>query len=176
MDGIEANGDGTAIRPTFSVGNVSGRITALCLAFEDLLDFQITMRQTLGTYLDAANFPAGNPSADPTQESLEVWYIDQKTSENGESVSWELASPGDIGGESVGRQMTTLCHWRMTGGYRGADCGWTGGYFDKDGNATDNPELDECNGTTATGCKVRWGVNEELPFGGFPAVSLIARS
>lgn len=51
IDGIEANGDGTAVRPTLSVGNVNGRITALCLAFDDLLEFKLTMRHTLGSYL-----------------------------------------------------------------------------------------------------------------------------
>ncbi|VVO66167.1 hypothetical protein PS850_01075 [Pseudomonas fluorescens] len=35
--GIEANGDGTSVRPTPSVGNVNRRITALRLAFDDLL-------------------------------------------------------------------------------------------------------------------------------------------
>lgn len=176
IDGIEANGDGTAVRPTLSVGNVNGRITALCLAFEDLLEFKVTMRHTLGKYLDAANFPTGNAGADPTQESIEVWYLDQKTNEDGESVSWELASPGDVGGESVGRQMTTLCHWAMTGGYRGPNCQWTGAYYDKDGNPTDNPELDECNGLLTTGCECRFGKGNPLSHGGFPAVSLIARS
>jgi lambda family phage minor tail protein L len=176
IDGIEANGDGTAVRPTLSVGNVNGRITALCLAFEDLLEFKLTMRHTLARYIDAANFPAGNAEADPTQESIEVWYLDQKTNEDGETVSWELASPGDVGGESIGRQMTTLCHWCLTGGYRGPNCGYTGPYVDKDGNPTGDPELDECNGLLTTGCEPRWGANNELPFGGFPAVSLIARS
>lgn len=176
LEGIEANGDGTAVRPRFSAGNVNGRITALCLAFEDLLEFKMTMRHTLGQYLDAENFPNGNPDADPTQESIEVWYIDQKTNEDGENVSWELASPGDVGGESVGRQMTTLCHWCLTGGYRGPNCGYTGPYIDKDGLPTDNPELDTCNGLLTTGCVAHFGEGNELPFGGFPAVSLIARS
>lgn len=176
IDGIEANGDGTAVRPTLAVGNVNGRITALCLAFDDLLQFKLTMRHTLVRYIDAANFPGGNAEADPTQESIEVWYVDQKTNEDGETVSWELASPGDVGGESIGRQMTTICHWCLTGGYRGPNCGYTGPYFDKDGNLTADPELDECNGLLTTGCEPRWGPNNELPFGGFPAVSLIARS
>lgn len=176
IDGIQANGDGTAVRPTLSVGNVNGRITALCLAFDDLLQFKLTMRHTLARYIDAENFSGGNPEADPTQESIEVWYVDQKTNEDGETVSWELASPGDVGGESIGRQMTTLCHWCLTGGYRGPNCGYTGPYFDKDGNATADPELDECNGLYTTGCEVRWGKGNESPFGGFPAVSLIARS
>lgn len=176
IDGIEANGDGTAVRPTLAVGNVNGRITALCLAFDDLLQFKLTMRHTLVRYIDAVNLPAGNAEADPTQESIEVWYIDQKTNEDGETVAWELASPGDVGGESIGRQMTTLCHWSLTGGYRGPNCGYTGPYFDKDGNPTADPELDECNGLLTKGCEPRWGANNELPFGGFPAVSLIVRS
>jgi lambda family phage minor tail protein L len=176
LEGVEANSDGTSVRPTFSAGNVNGRITALCLAFEDLLEFKLTMRHTLGQFLDALNFPDGNPDADPTQESIEVWYIDQKTSEDGESVSWELASPGDVGGESIGRQMTTLCHWCLTGGYRGPNCGYTGPYVDKDGLPTDDPEKDECDATLTRGCEPRFGSGNELPFGGFPAVSLIARS
>ncbi|KPC01781.1 Phage minor tail protein L [Pseudomonas amygdali pv. lachrymans] len=175
LDGVEANSDGTAVRPTFAAGNINGRITALCLAFEDLLEFKLTMRHTLGQYLDAENFPAGNPEADPTQESIEVWYIDQKTNEDGESITWELASPGDVGGESIGRQMTTLCHWCLTGGYRGPNCGYTGPYVDKDGQPTDNPELDVCDATLTRGC-TRFGAGNEVPFGGSPAVSLIARS
>jgi lambda family phage minor tail protein L len=176
IEGIESNGDGTAVRPSLSVGNVNGRITALCLAFDDLLEFKLTMRHTLGTYLDAQNFPAGNSTADPTQETIEVWYIDQKTNEDGETVSWELASPGDVGGESIGRQATTLCHWCLTGGYRGPNCGYTGRYFTKDGVPTDNPELDECDATLGRGCIPRFGEGNAYPFGGFPAVSLIARS
>lgn len=138
IEGIEANSDGTAARPSFTAGNVNGRITALCLAFEDLLQFRLTIRTTLARYLDAANFPGGNPDADPSQEIVEIWYLDQKTNEDGQYVAWELASPGDVGGEQVGRQMTTLCHWAMTGGYRGPDCGYTGPYFDIDGNPTDD--------------------------------------
>lgn len=176
IEGIGANSDGTAVRPTITVGNVNGRITALCLAFDDLLEFKLTIRHTLGQYLDAANFPGGNPEADPNEESIEVWYIDQKISENGTTVAWELASPGDVGGETIGRQMTQLCHWAMTGGYRGPNCGYTGPYRDKDGNLTDNPELDECDGCLGTGCIPRFGEGNQLPFGGFPAVSLIARS
>ena len=155
---------------------MNGRITALCLAFEDLLEFKLTIRNTLAEFLDPVNFEGGNPTADPTQESIEVWYVDQKTNEDGETVSWELASPGDVGGETIGRQMTTLCHWCLTGGYRGPNCGYTGPYVTKDGVVTDNPELDECDGTLGKGCDPRFGTDNPLPFGGFPAVSLIARS
>lgn len=176
VEGIEANSDGTAVRPTISVGNVNGRITALCLAFDNLLEFKLTIRQTMRRYLDPVNFPGGNPDADPTEEAIEVWYIDQKVSENGATVSWELASPGDVGGESIGRQMTQLCHWAMTNGYRGPNCGYTGAYFDFDGKRTDDPAKDQCNGCLDTGCVVRFGSGNPNSFGGFPAVALIARS
>lgn len=176
VEGIEANSDGTAVRPTISVGNVNGRITALCMAFDNLLEFKLTIRQTMKRYLDPINFPGGNPEADPTEESTEVWYIDQKVSENGTTVSWELASPGDVGGESIGRQMTQLCHWAMTNGYRGPNCGYTGPYFDFDGERTDDPAKDQCNGCLDTGCVARFGSGNPNSFGGFPAVALIARS
>ncbi|CAI8828277.1 hypothetical protein EMIT0347P_20650 [Pseudomonas sp. IT-347P] len=54
------------VPPTLSVGNV----TELCLAVKDLLEFKLTMRHTLGSYLDAANFPVGNPTADLTGRRL----------------------------------------------------------------------------------------------------------
>ena len=57
-----------------------------------MLKFKLTVRETLAQYLDAANFHEGNPTADQTQEALEIWYIDQKTSEDGEAVVWELSS------------------------------------------------------------------------------------
>ncbi|ATV18024.1 hypothetical protein CFN58_28455 [Pseudomonas avellanae] len=60
--------------------------------------------------------------------------------------------------------------------YRGPNCGYTGPYVDKDGLPTDDPELDTCNGLLTTGCTAHFGAGNELPFGGFPAVSLIARS
>lgn len=177
IEGIGATSDGTATRPTFVAGNVSGRVTALCLAFDDLLKFKLTVRETLAQYLDEQNFPEGNPTADPTQEALEIWYIDQKTSEDGEQVRWELSSPGEIDNHGLpGRQMTTFCHWAMTQGYRGPDCNYTGApMFDDEDNPTDDPAKDQCKGTL-TSCRLRFGEHNELSHGGFPAVSLIARS
>lgn len=58
----------------------------------------------------------------------------------------------------------------------GANCGYTGPYVTKDGVVTDNPELDECDATLGRGCIPRFGEGNPLRFGGFPAVSLIARS
>ena len=177
VEGIGSDSDGTAARPVFSAGNVNGRVTALCLAFEDLVKFKLTIRETLAQYLDAANFPEGNPTADPTQEALDIWYIDQKTGEDGEVVQWDLSSPGEIDDHGLpGRQMTTFCHWAMTGGYRGPNCQYTGSaMFDDDDAPTSDPSKDQCKGGLKS-CRLRFGQNNELNHGGFPAVSLIARS
>lgn len=176
LEGLEVNSDGTASRPRFSAGNIDNRLSALCLATQDLADFKLTIRETLAEYLDARNFPVGNPSADPSQEMLQVWYVDQKASEDAQTITWELATPGDSARESIGRQMTTLCHWSMTGGYRGADCGYTGAArFDERDEVTSDPAKDRCGGRLSS-CERRFGEHSELSHGGFPAVSMIARS
>ncbi|MNH41955.1 Phage minor tail protein L [compost metagenome] len=72
--------------------------------------------------------------------------------------------------------MTAYCHWAMTNGYRGVDCGYTGlALFDEDDMQVSDPAKDQCGGSLAS-CKKRFGANNELPYGGFPAVSLIARN
>ena len=73
-----------------------GRITALCIAFDDLANFQLTIRETLAEFLDAENFPAGNPDADPT-ESISIWYFDQKR---------RRRPGGRVGGPSPGTSAT----------------------------------------------------------------------
>ncbi len=47
--------------------------------------------------------------------------------------------------------------------------------YEQFGNPTDDPSKDECKGGLKS-CKLRFGENNQLPHGGFPAVSLIARS
>jgi len=113
----------------------------------------------------------------PTQEALGIWYIDQKTSEDGEQVLWELSSPGEIDNHGFTWQADDdLLPWTMTGGYRGANCGYTGAVmFDDDDNPAHDPSKDQCKGGLKS-CKLRFGQNNELNHGGFPAVSLIARS
>lgn len=173
VEGLESNSDGAPASPTLTVGNVDNSITALCLAFEDMLQAKVTIRETMAKYLDAANFPDGNPDADPEQEAVEIWFIDRKSFEDDETVQFELASPADLSGQMIGRQMTAYCYWCQRGNYRGPDCGYTGeAMFTEDDEPTDNPELDQCSGTV-TGCTLRFGENNELPHGGFIAVRLI---
>ena len=175
IEGIETATDGTSAQPTLSVANLDSSITALCLAYDDLLQAKVTIHDTLAQYLDAANYPEGNPTADPQQEKLKVFYIDAKDSETNEIVAFKLTSPMDLQGLMIPtRQLHSLCTWCIRNKYRSGDgCDYAGNrYFDKHNNPVDDPSLDECSGTL-TACKLRFGDGNELPFGGFPGTSLL---
>lgn len=175
IEGISASTDGTEASVKLSVGNLNSRITALCLAFDDLLKAKVIIHDTAVRYLDARNFAGGNPNADTTQESRKVFYVNAKSSEDNEQVQFELASPMNLQGLMIPtRQFHALCEWCIRGKYRSGDgCDYAGTrYFDKDNNPTADPSLDVCSGTTV-GCKARHGEDAELPFGGFVGTSLI---
>ncbi|MCT4701228.1 phage minor tail protein L [Enterobacteriaceae bacterium H20N1] len=175
IEGIEASTDGTSAQPKLTVANLDGSITALCLAYDDMLLAKVTIHDTMAHYLDVRNFPAGNQTADPTQEKLQAYYIDGKTSELNTAIEFVLSSPMDLQGLMLPtRQMHSICVWCTRGKYRTGDgCDYAGTrYFDEKNNPVDDPSLDKCSGTL-TGCKLRFGENNELPFGGFPGTSLI---
>jgi len=162
--------------PRLRVGNVDGRIGALCLMFDDLVGARIIRRQTLVKYLDSANFADGNPTADPDEHFQdEIWFIERKASEDFETVEFELTTAIDLNGEQLpGRQIVAgNCGWIIRGGYRGPYCGYNGpAVADADDNPTDDPSRDQCGGRLKS-CKLRFGENNPLPYGGFPAAGLL---
>jgi lambda family phage minor tail protein L len=162
--------------PRLRVSNIDGRIGALCLMFDDMVGARIIRRQTLVKYLDAANFPDGNPTADPNEHFLdEIWFIERKVSEDFETVEFELATAIDLNGEQLpGRQIIAgTCGWLIRGGYRGPYCTYNGSaYFDINDNPVADPARDVCAGLVRS-CKKRFGENNPLPYGGFPAAGLL---
>lgn len=172
--GFERSTTGTLPRPVVKVANVSGLIGALARSLDDLMGAKITRRRTFVKYLDAVNFPGGvNPQADPNCAfGDEIWFIDRKAAENGVFISFELAAAFDVQGVKLPRRQAiqNVCTWR----YRSAECGYTGeAMFDKNGNPTTDPALDQCSKRLSDGCKVRFGEFAQLPFGGFPGVGLV---
>lgn len=162
--------------PRLRVGNLDGRIGVLCQLFDDLAGARIVRRQTLAKYLDAANFPGGNPGANPNEHFPdEVWFIERKASEDREVVEFELTTAIDLNGEQLpGRQIIAgTCGWIVRGGYRGPYCGYSGPpVADADDNPTDDAARDQCGGRVGS-CKLRFGATEPLNFGGFPAAGLL---
>lgn len=162
--GFEMSGSGNP-SPKLRVGNVGGFITALCLQFDDLVGAKLTRKRTLAKYLD------GSPEADPDEEfPPEIWFIEQKTGENAEAIEFELASAMDFQGVQLPRRqiIANYCPWR----YRSAECGYTGPpVADEFDIITTDAARDKC-GKRLQSCKLRFGENSELPFGGFPAAAL----
>lgn len=176
VTGLEKSTGGSSAQPKLTVANINSSISALCLAYDDMLKAKVTIHDTLAKYLDTRNFAAGNATADPSQEKLQVWYVDGKNNEvPGVSLEFRLSSPMDLQGLMIPtRQLHSLCTWCIRGKYRSGDgCDYAGTkYFDKNNNPVTDPSLDQCNGAL-TACKLRHGTNNELPFGGFPGTSLI---
>ncbi len=142
-----------------------------------MVQAKVIVHDTFKHYLDAANFPDGNPEADPEQEKVQVYYIDSKSTETNEIVEFTLSSPADLQGLLIPtRQIHSLCTWCMRGDYRsGNGCDYAGTlYFDEKGNPTDDPSKDKCSGLLVD-CKKRFGADNPLPFGGFPGAALIKR-
>ncbi|WP_371635683.1 MULTISPECIES: phage minor tail protein L [Xenorhabdus] len=177
IEELEMSTDGQAARPRLSVSNIEGRVTALCLQFDDMVQAKVTIHDTFVHYLDARNFTEGNPTADPQQERQLMFYVNRKVSETDRVVVFELASPASLEGLFIPtRQIHGVCTWCARGWYRtGKGCDYTGTrYFDINNHPTDDPGQDRCPGTVIA-CKLRHGEENELPFGGFPASSLIRR-
>lgn len=170
--GFDMSGNGQLPRPKLVMANVTGAITLLVLQFEDMLGAKITRKRTLAKYLDAVNFPGGvNATADATAEFPDdVFFIDRKVTENRDVVEFELAAAFDVAGVKLPRRqiIQNVCVWR----YRGGECGYTGtNYFDANDDPVGSAGLDVC-GKRLSSCEARFGVNNPLPFGSFPAAGL----
>ena len=170
-DGFEYANTGTLPRPTLAISNLSSTISALLLlvnattAGNDLGGAEVRRIRTLKKYLD------GESAADPNaQFPQERWFIDRKSSENRDSVTFELASKFDLAGQKIPRRqiIANICQWK----YRSDECSYTGSnYFDVNGNTASTLAQDVC-GKRVASCKLRFGDNAELPFGSFPGAGL----
>lgn len=171
VSGLEMRSDGKASAPTLSmannIGGIQGAISAYCLQFGDFAGAKLKVITTLAKYLDAENFSTGNPTANPSEKREQIWFIEQKTSENAQQVTFELSNPVDFEGLKIPtRQISNYCNWE----YRSEECGYIGSaMFTEKDELTDNPALDRCNYRTS-GCRCR---ENELHFGGFPASSMV---
>jgi lambda family phage minor tail protein L len=165
--GFEWKGQGTLPRPHLAVANLTGIISAMCRMYRDMVGAPVIRRRTLVRYLDAVNFPDGNPSADPNESFPDdIFFINQKIAEGPQLIDFELAVAFDVEGVMLPRRQVirNACPWR----YRGDGCGYAGPpVADRNDNPTSDPAVDDC-GKRMRSCKMRFPVGW-VPFGGFPA-------
>lgn len=158
--------------PKLMVGNVDGSISVLCLQYDDLIGCKVTRRRTLAKFLDAVNFPEGNPDANP-EEALpdDVFYVERRSAETREAVEFELSTAYDFQGKQLPRRPIIQNQCPFV--YRGAGCAYTGpAVADALGNPTSDMALDRC-GKRLQDCELRQWPDGILNFGGYPAAGLV---
>ncbi len=165
-EGWEYRASGTLPRPTLRISNIGSYIGNLARAYDDLIGAKLIRRRTLVKYLD------DQPTADPLAEfQPDIYFVQRKSAENNEVIEFELASVFDLEGKKIPkrRMIASVCMWQ----YRSAECGYTGGpVADARDEPTSDAALDRC-GKRLDSCKLRFGENAVLPFGGFPGLRKI---
>lgn len=182
--GYERSTNGVYPRPKLAVANIAGAVSALCRSFEGMTNAVVTRKRTLTRYLDADNFVAGNPTANPDQHfEDEIHIIDRIVKRTKKEVVWELTAVFDREGVVIPDRFISPNH--CTAIYRGGDqeCGYhphldgngdcdpayfnkPGGLFDVNNNPVWHGGNDKCS-KLFEGCRIRFGY-AGIRFNGFP--------
>ncbi len=89
--GFELNGKGTSTRPTLTVSNLYGMVTGMAEDLQSLVGGTVVRRKVYARFLDAVNFVNGNSDADPEQEVISRWRIEQCSELSAVSASFVLS-------------------------------------------------------------------------------------
>ncbi|EIG25230.1 phage minor tail protein L [Haemophilus paraphrohaemolyticus] len=164
-EGFEMSGQGASNRPTLTVVNFDGFVTTLSNNFEQCLGAIVRRRQVYAQFLDAANFKEGNRNADPQQERVSYYLIEQLTTLTQDIATFTLALPTETDNALINkRTILVTCPWV----YRSTECGYTGNpVADEKDQPTTDPKKDKCSGCLR-GCQLR---NNTLNYGGFIGVN-----
>jgi len=175
ITGLESTGDGRLPRPRMKVSNINLTFVGFVNTYNDGLGAKVTRTRTFRKYLD------DEIDADPNAVfPSDIFYIEQKVSQNKISIEWELVSPIDFANRFLPKlQVLQYCQhrYRLFDGtsfdYSTATCPYTGtDYFKYDGTSTTIAN-DMC-GKKLFDCKLRYtSQNDQLPFKGFPVVGQI---
>ena len=114
-DGFEISGQGPSSRPTLTVSNLYGIITGIAVNLGQGVGGKVTRRLVYAQFLDARNFEGGkNAQADPTQEAVSYYIIEQLKSLDDKQATFELASPAETDNAKIPLLMITsdVCIWQ----------------------------------------------------------------
>lgn len=167
---FEVNSTGALPTPKLKLSNTNGVFQAIINEYGDLIGSTVQRVRTFDKYLDNGSAP------DPTAFlGPDTFVVQRKASENIVFIEWELSAAIDQEGKQLpGRQIIRdTCLWRYrrwTGSkfdYTNVQCPYTGDKSYDFTNKVTTPDKDVCN-RHISGCKIRFGALNPLPFGGFP--------
>ncbi|MBR0574212.1 MULTISPECIES: phage minor tail protein L [Pasteurellaceae] len=168
-EGFEVSGQGPSNRPSLVISNLYGIVTAIVSEFGQGIGAKVTRHQVYAQFLDAVNFPEGNTKADPLAGTSSYYIVEQLKNLDDEIASFELSLPAETDNARIPLLMITsdVCIWQ----YRSAQCGYTGeAVADEYDRPTTDLKKDRCS-HCIQGCKLRFGNDVALPFGGFPSTT-----
>ena len=175
FSGVKHTLKGTSARPTLSISNFGRFFDSLMRDNNNLEGAKLTETRVFETFLD------GKPNADPSQTFRpDVFYLDRMTLHNQTQIAWECSNPLDFGNKKIPARVMTAdyCGWiyrHYEGGVFSYNntanaCPYTGTQsYDEFGNPVADAN-DKASKRLDTCCKPRFGENNPLPFGGFPAI------
>lgn len=161
---IEYTSEGQQPEPKLIVGDPDGIISSLISLYNNMEGASINIIRTQSRYLD------GKSTADPTAILAEASFIISRRENHTprDMISFVLTNPIEVDGAKLpGRICLRTCVWV----YRDPDtCGYTGNVrYTLSNQRTLDPKLDKCS-KSLVGCRLRFGENATLPFGGFPGL------
>ncbi|STE78155.1 minor tail protein L [Escherichia coli] len=168
--GFEMNGKGSSARPSLTVSNLFGLVTGMAEDLQSLVGATVVRRRVYARFLDAVNFVAGNPEADPEQELSDRWVVEQMSQLTAMTASFVLATPT----ETDGRCFPVVSCWRTP------VCGPTalmsvvtraGAVADEFDKPTTDIRKDRCS-KCMRGCELRRNVGN---FGGFLSINKLSQ-
>ena len=120
--------DDSLPRPTLTFDNTDSFFSLKTRYFKDFIGFEVRRIRTFVKFLHDKNFPNDvNPFGSPTEDSfpIEKYVINQKTAENAQVISFELASALEKEGAFIPNRkiVYNTCQWQ----YRSTiGCGYSG--------------------------------------------------
>lgn len=168
ISGISFTSNGKAGKPKLSLSNLDSQVSALIRSYNGMMQAKVTIWVAPKDLMD----DDGNIE-DGAFRKL-VYYIERPDYADRNVARFDLTSPYDMDGLMIPpRTSQSVCYWAQRGWYRsGKGCSYNGSnYFDKDNNPVSDPSLDVCAGTV-TACKLRFGSDAPLDFGGCAVASL----
>lgn len=172
ITGISFSSDGKADKPQLTLSNLDSQVSAMIRAYNGMMQAKVTI------WITAAEFLGANGAVQDGAYRKLVYYIERPNFCNQSVARFDLTSPYDMDGIMIPPRISqAVCFWAQRGWYRsGKGCGYNGAaMFDKDNNPVSDPAQDFCAGT-ATACKLRFGENNELDYGGCAVASIQRRS
>lgn len=172
ITGIGFTSNGKAEKPQLSISNLDSRVSAMVRSYNGMMQAKVTIWVTAAELIDE------NGNVEDGAYRKLVYYIERPNFVNQNVVRFDLTSPYDMDGIMIPPRITqSVCYWAQRGWYRsGKGCSYNGSrMFDKDNNPVTDPSQDYCAGVVSS-CKLRFGNDQELDFGGCPTASLLRRN